>query len=61
MSTSERTYRTLRLLCANAAGMFGFLMAAFLGQGVAGALAVGVILGVLGYAASRIVVAYATA
>jgi len=59
MSSREPTYRTLRLLCANAAGMVGFLLAFVVGQGVAGALVVGAIVGAIGYVASSVVVDFA--
>lgn len=58
MSTPEPT-RTLRLLCANATGMVGFLLAFWIGRGIAGALIVGVVVGGIGYVASSAVVEYA--
>jgi len=60
MSSREPTYRTLRLLCANAAGMVGFLLAFVVGQGFTGALVVGAIVGAIGYVASSVVVEFAS-
>lgn len=59
MSPREPTYRTLRLLCANAAGMIGFLLAFIVGQGFPGALVVGALVGAIGYVASSVVVDFA--
>jgi len=59
MSPREPTYRTLRLLCANAVGMVGFLLAFVVGQGFPGALVVGVLVGAIGYVASTVVVDFA--
>lgn len=61
MSTPEPTYRTLQLLCANAAGMAGFLLAFSIGREFGGALVAGVVVGGIGYAASSAVVEYAAA
>jgi len=60
MSTREPTYRTLRLLCANAVGMVGFLLAFVVGRGFTGALVAGALAGVIGYAASSVVVEFAS-
>lgn len=59
MSSREPSYRTLRLLCANAVGMVGFLLAFVVGQGFVGAIVAGIIIGAIGYAASSVVVEYA--
>lgn len=59
MSSPEPTYRTLRVLCANAAGMVGFLLAIAIGQSFPGALVVAVLVGAIGYVASSVVVDYA--
>lgn len=59
MSAREPSYRTLRLLCANAVGMVGFLLAFVVGQGFVGAIVAGIIIGAIGYAASSVVVEYA--
>jgi len=61
VSPREPSYRTLRLLCANAAGMTGFLLAFALAGGLAVALVAAVVLAAIGYAASSAVVAYASA
>ncbi|EMA59004.1 hypothetical protein [Halorubrum kocurii] len=61
MSTRAPSYRTLRLLCANAAGMAGYLLAFAVAQEFAVALVAAVILAAIGYAASSAVVAYASA
>ncbi|WP_418285155.1 hypothetical protein [Halorubrum sp. DTA46] len=61
MSSPEPTYRTLRVLCANAAGMAGFLLALVAGQQLAGALVVAAIVGAIGYVASSVVVDFAAA
>lgn len=59
MSTREPNYRTLRLLCANAAGMVGFLLAFAVGREFAIALAAGLVVAAIGYVASSAVVEYA--
>ncbi|GAB7008352.1 hypothetical protein JCM31271_02950 [Halorubrum trueperi] len=51
----------MRLLCANGAGMVGFLLAYALGRDFAIALVAGALVGAIGYAASSAVVAYAEA
>ena len=61
MSTREPSYRTLRLLCANAAGMAGFLLAFAVAREFAVALVAALVLAAIGYAASSAVVAYASA
>ncbi|WP_280585870.1 hypothetical protein [Halorubrum sp. Boch-26] len=61
MSSREPTYRTLRLLCANAVGMAGFLLALALSREFAVALVAAVVLAGIGYTASNAVVAYASA
>ena len=61
MSTREPSYRTLRLLCANAAGMAGYLLAFAVAQKFAVAFVAAVVLAAIGYAASSAVVAYASA
>lgn len=61
VSSREPTYRTLRLLSANAAGMTGFLLAAAVGQEFAGALVAGVLVGAIGYIASSALVEFAAA
>jgi len=61
MSTREPSYRTLRLLCANAAGMAGFLLAFTVAREFVVALVAGVVVAAIGYAASSAVVAYASA
>lgn len=61
MSTREPNYRTLRLLCANAAGMVGFLLAYAVGRDFAVALVAGVVVGAIGYVASSAVAEYAGA
>ncbi|OYR40360.1 hypothetical protein DJ82_07835 [Halorubrum sp. Ib24] len=59
MATREPNYRTLRLLCANAVGMTGFLLAYALGREFALALVAGLLLAAIGYVASSAVVEYA--
>lgn len=59
MSSREPTYRTLRLLCANAAGMVGFLLAFAVGRAFATALVAGLVVAAIGYVASSAVVEYA--
>ncbi|OYR39494.1 MULTISPECIES: hypothetical protein [unclassified Halorubrum] len=59
MATREPNYRTLRLLCANAVGMAGFLLAYALGREFALALVAGLLLAAIGYVASSAVVEYA--
>ena len=61
MSLREPNYRTLRLLCANAAGMAGFLLAFAVAREFAVALVAGLLVAAIGYAASSAVVAYASA
>ncbi|PAU84652.1 hypothetical protein CK500_03815 [Halorubrum salipaludis] len=61
MSTREPSYRTLRLLCANAVGMAGFLLAFAVAREFAVALVAALVLAAIGYAASSAVVAYASA
>lgn len=61
MAPREPTYRTLRLLCANAAGMVGFLLAYALGREFALALVAGLVVAAIGYVASSAVVEYAGA
>lgn len=61
MSRPEPGYRTLRLLCANAVGMAGFLLAFTVSNAFAGALVAGVVVAVIGYVASSAVVEYAAA
>lgn len=60
MSTRVPSYRTLRLMCGNAAGMVAFLAAFVLARDPVVALAAGVIVGAIGYAASTVVVDYAS-
>lgn len=59
MATREPSYRTLRLLCANAVGMAGFVLAFAVAGEFAVALVAALILAAIGYAASSVVVAYA--
>ncbi|MDZ5811226.1 hypothetical protein U4E84_07685 [Halorubrum sp. AD140] len=59
MTPREPSYRTLRLLCANGAGMVGFLLAYAVGREFAVALVAGVVVGAIGYVASSVVVEYA--
>lgn len=61
MSTREPSYRTLRLLCANAAGMAGYLLAFAVAREFAVALVAAVLMAAIGYAASSAVAAYASA
>ncbi|MGQ3329408.1 MULTISPECIES: hypothetical protein [Halorubrum] len=61
MSTREPSYRTLRLLCANAVGMAGFLLAFAVAGEFAVALVAALLMAAIGYAASSAVVAYASA
>lgn len=61
MSRREPNYRTLRLLCANAVGMAGFLLAFSISSEFAGALVAGVVVAGIGYVASSAVVEYAAA
>jgi len=61
MSTREPSYRTLRLLCANGAGMVGFLLAYAVGRGFATALVAGLLVAAIGYVASSAVAEYAGA
>ncbi|WP_123624519.1 hypothetical protein [Halorubrum sp. CSM-61] len=61
MSTREPSYRTLRLLCANALGMVGFLLALAVAGEFAVALVAALLTAAIGYAASSVVVAYASA
>lgn len=61
MASREPTYRTLRLLCANGAGMVGFLIAYVIGREFAAALIAGAVMAAVGYAASSSVAAYAGA
>jgi hypothetical protein len=59
MAAREPSYRTLRLLCANGAGMVGFLLAYVVGRSFGAALVAGVLVGAIGYVASSVVVEYA--
>jgi len=59
MSPREPTYRTLRLLCANGAGMVGFLFAYAVSSEFAVALVAGLVVAAIGYVASSAVVEYA--
>lgn len=59
MSTREPSYRTLRLLCANAAGMAGFLVAYAVGREFPTALVAGLVVAAIGYVASSAVAEYA--
>ncbi|MFW6317210.1 MAG: hypothetical protein ACOC06_01925 [Halorubrum sp.] len=61
MSPREPSYRTLRLLCANGAGMVGFLFAYAVGREFAAALVAGAVFAAIGYVASSAVVEYARA
>jgi len=61
MSTREPSYRVLRLLCANAAGMAGFLLAFAVAREFVVALVAALLVAAIGYAASSAVVAYASA
>ncbi|MFC7324659.1 hypothetical protein ACFQMF_08710 [Halorubrum rutilum] len=61
MSSREPSYRTLRLLCANGAGMVGFLLAYAVGRGLATALVAGLLVAAIGYVASSAVAEYAGA
>lgn len=58
---TEPSYLTLRLLCANAAGMAAFLAAYVVAREFGVALAAGVLVGAIGYVASSVVVEYAAA
>ena len=60
MSPREPTYRTLRLLCANGAGMVGFLAAFAVAGEFTVALVAGLIVATIGYVASSAVVEYAS-
>lgn len=60
MATREPSYRTLRLLCANAVGMAGFVLAFAVAGEFAVALVAALVLAAIGYAASSAVVAYAS-
>ncbi|MFC7186521.1 hypothetical protein [Halorubrum yunnanense] len=59
MPPREPSYRTLRLLCANGAGIVGFLLAYAIGGMFATAIAAGLVVAALGYVASSAVVEYA--
>lgn len=61
MPSRESSYRTLRLLCANGAGMIGFLLAYAVGREFATALVAGAVVGAIGYVASSAVAEYAGA
>jgi hypothetical protein len=61
MSSREPSYLTLRLLCANGAGMVGFLVAYAVGRSFATALAAGLVVAGIGYVASNAVAEYAGA
>lgn len=60
MSSVEPSYRTLRVLCANAVGMVGFLAAYAVAREPGVAVVAAVVLAVVGYAASGAVVDYAS-
>ncbi|MFC5136288.1 MULTISPECIES: hypothetical protein [Haloferacaceae] len=60
MARAEPSYRTLRLLCANAAGMVGFLAAYVVAREPGVAAVAAVVLGVIGYVASSVLVDYAS-
>ncbi len=60
-STRTPTYRTLRLLCGNAVAMVAFLAAYVVARDPIVAVVAGIIVGVIGYAASTVVVEYAAA
>ncbi len=60
-SETERSYRVLRLLCANAVGMVAFVAAFVLAGEIALAAIAGLLVGVVGYVASSAVVDYAAA
>lgn len=60
MSSVEPSYRILRLLCANTVGMVSFLAAYAIAREPGVAVIAGVVLGVVGYAASGILVDYAS-
>ncbi|GEM_PF-355011 len=53
------SYLTLRLLCANAVGMIGFLLAYLVAGEFPVAIVAGVLVGVIGYVGSSVVVEYA--
>ncbi|GAB3694373.1 hypothetical protein [Halorubrum pallidum] len=59
MIPRKPNYRTLRLLCANGAGMVGFLLAYVVGRDFVLALVAGGVVAAVGYAASSVVVSYA--
>ena len=59
MSSVEPSYRTLRLLCANAVAMVGFLAAYVVAREPGVAIVAAVVIGVIGYVASSVVVDYA--
>jgi hypothetical protein len=59
MSSREPSYRTLRLLCANGAGMVGFFVASAVGGTLAVSLVAGLVVAAIGYVASSAVVEYA--
>jgi hypothetical protein len=61
MASREPSYRTLRLLCANAVGMVGFLIAFTVGREFAIALVAGLVVAAIGYVASSAVVEYVKA
>ncbi|SNR32299.1 hypothetical protein [Halorubrum vacuolatum] len=58
---TEPSYLTLRLLCANAAGMVGFLLAYVVARELPVAIVAGLLIGAIGYVASSVVVEYASA
>ena len=58
MSSREPSYRTLRLLCANGAGMVGFLIAYGVSRAFSVSVAAGLIFALIGYVASTILVEY---
>ena len=57
--TNGSTFLTLRLLCANAMAMVGFLLAFVVTRDPVVALAAAGVLGVIGFVASQVVVEYA--
>ncbi len=59
MTTFEPEHRTLRLLCASAAGMVAFPSAAVVARDPTIAVAAALVGGGIGYAASSVVVDYA--
>lgn len=61
MSSREPSYRTLRLLCANGAGMVGFLVAYAVGREFRIAIVAGLVVAAIGYVASKTVAEYAGA